>query len=187
MLTNLYFVRHAHSIYTPDELGRPLSTKGLADAERINQVLVNEEIDSIFSSPYKRAVQTVEGLANITGMEVILEDGFKERTLSLEPVEDFTLAITKVWQDPTFCWPGGESNRIAQIRGITTIEKVLKNYQGKNIVISTHGNLMVLMMNYFDKKYDFKFWKKLDMPDIYKLTFENENLVDVKRLWDRAK
>ncbi|MCC2441947.1 histidine phosphatase family protein, partial [Bacillus paranthracis] len=35
MLTNLYLVRHAHSTYTPEELKRPLSEKGLKDAYKV--------------------------------------------------------------------------------------------------------------------------------------------------------
>lgn len=187
MLTNLYLVRHAHSTYTSDEIGRPLSSKGFADAERISGVLANEKIDVIISSPYKRAIQTVGSIAKKLGIEVNLEEGFKERTLSREPVEDFTMAITRVWEDPTFFLPGGESNHVAQKRGIKAIGNVLECYEGKNIVIGTHGNIMVLIMNHFDKKYDFNFWKNLNMPDIYKLTFENKNLVDIKRLWDSTR
>lgn len=187
LLTNLYFVRHAHSVYSSDESGRPLSVMGSADAERICGVLTNENIDIILSSPYKRAIQSVENLAIKVGKEVILEEGFKERTLSLEPVEDFNLAITRVWEIPTLSLPGGESNHTAQKRGIEALGKVLKTYEGKNIVIATHGNIMVLIMNHFDKRYDFNFWKSLDMPDIYKLTFENEYLVDVQRIWNRTR
>jgi len=185
LLTNLYFVRHAHSTYTPDELGRPLSLKGSRDAEVSNRILENENIDFIISSPYKRAIQTVEGIATFIGKEVAIEDGFKERTLSLEPVEDFNLAITKVWEEPSFSWPGGESNIVAQKRGIKAVEKIVNTHEGKNIVIGTHGNLMVLIMNYFDQKYDFEFWKNLDMPDIYKLTFEYKDLKEVNRIWKR--
>lgn len=185
LLTNLYFVRHAHSIYTPDELGRPLSKEGLDDVERINRILLKESIDIVISSPYKRAVQTVEGVAQI-GNEVIIERGFKERVLSEKPVEDFHLAITKVWQEPTFSWEGGESNIIAQRRGVQTTLKILERYQGKNIVVGTHGNILVIIMNYFDKKYGFSFWRELDMPDIYKLTFDNTELKCVNKIWNRS-
>ena len=34
LVTNVYFVRHAHSIYTPEELERPLSKRGFEDAQR---------------------------------------------------------------------------------------------------------------------------------------------------------
>ncbi|PAD66458.1 histidine phosphatase family protein [Bacillus sp. 7586-K] len=187
MPTNIYLVRHAHSTYTPNELGRPLSAKGLADAERIINILWKEKVDQIISSPYKRAIQTVEGIANFLGKEIILEDGFKERTLSTKPLpEDFQTAIKKVWEDPTFSFEGGESNQIAQKRGITAILKVLETYEGENIVVGTHGNIMVLMMNYFNEKYHFSFWQDLEMPDIYRLTFENKDLKEVKRIWSRA-
>ncbi|SDN93295.1 histidine phosphatase family protein [Bacillus sp. OK048] len=183
MLTNLYFVRHAHSTYTPYELKRPFSEKGQADAEKITQIFKKENIDYVISSPYKRAVQTVEGVTDFTGKEVIIESDFKERILSEVPIENFDLAITKVWEEPTFSWEGGESNIIAQKRGFEATIKVLDRYEGKNIVLGTHGNIMVLIMNYFDKKYGFSFWKALNMPDIYKLTFNRTKLIEVKRIW----
>lgn len=185
LLTNLYFVRHAHSTYTPDELGRPLSKKGFADAEIVSEILEKENIDFVISSPYKRAIQTVNKLAQTIGKDMIIENIFRERKLSGEPVENFNTAIMKVWKDANFSWEGGESNIIAQARGVGATLKILKKYEGKNIVVGTHGNLMVLMMNYFDPNYDFHFWKNLDMPDIYKLTFKGDKLKKVHRLWNR--
>lgn len=182
MLTNLYFVRHAHSTYTPDELRRPLSGNGLANAERITQTLGKETIDFVISSPYIRAVQTVEGIAHFFCKEVIIDEGFRERKLSEGPVENFDFAITKVWEVPTFSWEGGESNVIAQKRGVEATLKVLERYEGKNIVIGTHGNIMALIMNYFDSKYDYSFWKELAMPDIYKLTFNGMTLKKINQI-----
>ncbi|OCA81652.1 phosphoglycerate mutase [Bacillus sp. FJAT-27225] len=187
MLSNLYFVRHAHSLYTPDEMGRPLSKQGLEDAEKVTQFLKEEKIDLVLSSPYQRAHQTVWGIAETLGKEVIIENGFKERLLSITPVYDFEIAIQKVWEDPTFSWEGGESNATAQKRGIQATLKVLETYQGKNIVIGTHGNLLVLIMNYFNQSYGYNFWMELDMPDIYKLTFDNNELKKIKRIWSRTK
>lgn len=183
MQTNLYFTRHAHSTYSPDELNRPLSEKGQTDAERMTGILIKENIDYVISSPYKRAVQTVKSVADDIGIEIIIENGFKERILSDVPVENFDFAITKVWEEPTFSWKGGESNIIAQQRGVEATLKVLEKYKGNNIVVGIHGNIMVLIMNYFDKKYGFNFWKKLNMPDVYKLSFEGTTLKEVKRIW----
>jgi 2,3-bisphosphoglycerate-dependent phosphoglycerate mutase len=42
---------------------------------------------------------------------------------------------------------------------------------------------MVLIMNYYDKKYNYDFWNNLNMPDIYKLSFEDVVLIGVKRIW----
>ncbi|MBO1511228.1 histidine phosphatase family protein [Metabacillus bambusae] len=182
MLTNLYFVRHAHSTYTPDELGRPLSEKGFNDAEKITEILKKENIDIVISSPYKRAIQTVEGVAKIIGKEALIENGFRERNLSEKPVEDFYLAVTKVWEDFNFSWEGGESNISAQERGVKVTLQILEKYKGKNIVIGTHCNIMVLIMNYFNGKFGFEFWKELNMPDIYKLTFDKFKLKEVNRI-----
>lgn len=182
MKTTIFFVRHAHSVYTPNELERPLSNKGFSDAVKMCRVFKKESIDVVISSPYKRVVQTVNGIAEMIHQEVILENGFKERKLSDQPIEDFEGAIRKVWEHPTFCWSGGESNVTAQQRGFEATIKVLDEYEGKSIVIGTHGNIMVLIMNYFDAHYDFSFWNSLKMPDVYKLIFENKKLLEVNRL-----
>lgn len=186
MQTNIYFVRHAHSTYTPDELRRPLSEQGFIDANSVTEVLKTESIDHVISSPYKRAMQTVEGIAKYIGKKIEIEDGLKERILSADPVEDFTESITKVWEDPSFSFEGGESNLIAQKRGIEITFHILEKYKGRNIVIGTHGNIMALIMNYFNDKFDFSFWQELDMPDIYKLSFDECNLIEVKKIWDRT-
>ncbi|MGE6227752.1 histidine phosphatase family protein [Paenibacillus chitinolyticus] len=186
MITNLYFVRHAHSTYSSDELNRPLSERGKEDARKVTEILKNQRIDILISSPYKRALQTIEGLTGIVGIEIVVEEDFKERLLSERPLNDFDRAIAKVWEDYSFCWEGGESNVVAQNRGVKALEKVLERYEGKNIAIGTHGNMMVLIMNYLDKRFDFTFWKRLDMPDIYKLSFDDRRLIDVKRLWNKS-
>jgi 2,3-bisphosphoglycerate-dependent phosphoglycerate mutase len=185
-LTNLYFVRHAHSTYTPEELKRPLSERGFTDVARVTKLLTAEKIDIVVSSPYKRAIQTVQGIAEHIDKHVEIRDGFKERTLTTKPAEDFTFAITKVWEDTNFSWEGGESNIAAQNRGVNTTFEILDRYEGQNIAIGTHGNIMVLIMNYFDNQYDFTFWKNLEMPDIYKLTFDGRELVSVQKLWERS-
>jgi len=187
MNTNIYLVRHAHSTYTPDELNRPLSETGFRDAKMISQVLLNEEIDYVLASPYKRAIQTVEGIARYINTEIIIEDAFKERKIAEGSVDNFDSAITKLWTNYDFSFEGGESNLEAQERGICSLNKVLNKYGGKNIVIGTHGNIMVLMMNYFDNTYDYDFWRNLSMPDVYKLRFKDNVLIGSERIWKEHK
>lgn len=151
--------------------------------KKVTEIFKNMEIDVVISSPYKRAIQTVEGIAHGFGKEIEIEEGFKERTLSAVPAEDFTFAITKVWEDECFAWEGGESNEAARKRGAEVARCILEKYKDKNIVIGTHGNIMALIMSYFDQQYDFTFWKNLEMPDVYKLTFDGRELRSVERLW----
>lgn len=183
-LTHLYFVRHADSTYSPDERGRLLSEKGMKDAARVRELLKHEKISAVVSSPYKRAVQSVEGVADDTGVEVIIEENLRERLLSVEPLKDFPSSIKKVWVDWSFAFDGGESNVEAQKRGVASIHKLLEFYNGEKVVIGTHGNIMALIMNHFDANVGFDFWKRLDMPDIYKLSFDRQSYLGYERMWD---
>jgi 2,3-bisphosphoglycerate-dependent phosphoglycerate mutase len=181
-MTKIFFVRHAHSTYTKEERERPLSEKGYLDAENVTHLLKDEHIDVVISSPYKRAIQTVQGIANTYNLSIQIEEDLRERLLSKEPVQDFNDALQKVWKDWTFAYEGGESNDVAQRRAVICMQSILKKYKGKNIVIGTHGNIMVLLMNYFDSKYGFQFWKTLHMPDVYKLTFDNNCFSSAERI-----
>ena len=180
--TTIYLVRHAHSVYSPDELGRPLSQKGIKDAERITYLLKDAAIEKVISSPYKRAVQTVDGIASQFQLDIEIMDDLKERKLSEYSVPDFQETMDKVWGNPHFALVGGESNMVAQERGVRAIKSILKKYAGKNIVIGTHGNIMVLIMNYFDPRYNYDFWRSLSMPDLYKLVFKSDELIQVEGL-----
>lgn len=184
-MTNLYFVRHAHSTYTPNERHRPLSERGKKEAAKVTDSLIERNIEVVISSPYCRAIQTVEGIAQLIHKEIVLCENLKERTLSTQPVKDFEQAVRMVWENLDFKLSGGESNHEAQSRGVATIEQLLISYQGKHIAIGTHGNLLALILNYYDSCYDYHFWKSLDMPDVFQLTFKGFSLQDIKRVWQR--
>ncbi|AIE78977.1 Phosphoglycerate mutase family 2 [Bacillus cereus] len=102
-MTTIYFVRHAHSTYTKEEQERPLSEKGHLDAENVTRLLKDKHIDVVISSPYKRAIQTVQGIANTYHVSIEIEEDLRERLLSSEPVADFNDAIENVWEDWEFC------------------------------------------------------------------------------------
>ncbi|HEY8890335.1 MAG TPA: histidine phosphatase family protein [Clostridium sp.] len=182
MITNIYFLRHAKSSYSPDELNRPLSEKGLMDAKKVTELLSHENITKVISSPYKRAIQTVEGTANYFGLTISIDEGFRERKLADSSVVNFEKVIIKYWENFDFSLFGGENGHLAQDRGVQALKSVLNKYCGRNVVIGTHGNIMVLIMNYYDKKYNYDFWNCLNMPDIYKLRFQDVILKDVKRI-----
>jgi 2,3-bisphosphoglycerate-dependent phosphoglycerate mutase len=183
MATNIYLVRHAHSTYTPEELNRPLSEKGIKDVEQVTRLLAGEHITHVVSSPYKRAIQTVEGVAYIFGLDIAMDNGFRERKLAYSVVDNFDEVVLKYWKDFKFSLSGGETGYAAQDRGVKSLIGTLDKYSGGNIVVGTHGNIMVLIMNYYDKKYGYYFWNSLSMPDIYKLSFEDGRLLEVKRIW----
>jgi 8-oxo-dGTP diphosphatase len=78
------FVRHAHagsrSAWTDDDKARPLSPKGQSQATGLVAVLRPIGITELLSSPYLRCVQTLEPLAEATGLPVTVDTRLAEDT-----------------------------------------------------------------------------------------------------------
>ncbi|TMV50317.1 histidine phosphatase family protein [Paenibacillus mesophilus] len=187
MNTCIYFIRHAESVYIEgNERERGLTDKGMKDAAAIRELLLGEQIDVFVSSPYRRAVHTIQELADAAGQSILIEEDLRERQLSGADVgkDRFMEAKRKVFEEPDFSFPGGESSREAQNRAGGVVARLLQQYSGKKIGIGTHGDIMTLMMNRYDEKYGYDFWRSTTMPDIYKLKFDrNDMLIEVTRLW----
>jgi len=184
--TFIYFVRHAESIYVEGtERSRSLSEKGMADALTIKDILKTEEIDYFISSPYERAIETIRPTAIEYLNDIKIEEDLRERNIGIFSSISFKEAKRQVYEDIHYAFPLGESTLIAQKRSVKVMEDILETYEGKKIVIGTHGDIMALMMNHFDKQYGFDFWQSTSMPDIYKLSFEEKKLKNSTRIWGR--
>ena len=189
MKTTIYMIRHAESPFIfGKEKTRGLSEKGLADSIKIADIFKDVEVDCIVSSSYRRAIQTVKCLAEQKGLSIIEFEELRERPIKgldyKMPWDELLIAIEKSFIDIDYSLEGGESTRKAQERAIPIIDKLLYEYKGKNIVIGTHGNIMTIIMNYYNKEYGFDFWNSTSMPDIYKMTFELNELIEIERLWE---
>ncbi|KOY17330.1 histidine phosphatase family protein [Paenibacillus xylanivorans] len=186
--TALYFVRHAESEYIEgQERERGLTEQGKRDAASVAGLLHREQIQLFYSSPYRRSVDTIQGLAEVSGGIVVTEEDLRERELSGPEVkhEHFREAKQRLYDDPAFAYSGGESGEVAGARAIAVIQRILDRHTGQKIVIGTHGDIMTLIFNYYDPSYGYDFWVNTTMPDIYKLEFERESrLVQVTRLWE---
>ncbi|SNZ04138.1 2,3-bisphosphoglycerate-dependent phosphoglycerate mutase [Terribacillus aidingensis] len=178
MLTTLYVVRHAHSIYTPDERNRPLSETGYLDAKLVQQVLAAEQVEVKITSPYRRAWETIAADANL----VIVDERLRERQIADNPAKNFKDAIQQLWMQEEFHFPGGESNKTASARGVAAFQDILASYPGKRVAIGTHGNLMTLAMGHYDTQFHYTFWKQLAMPAVWKLTFDSQQYIGAEHL-----
>ena len=163
-MTTIYFIRHAHSNYTPDEYNRPLSENGRFEAEKLVNLFEEIKIHAMYASNYLRAIETIQPIAKIKDLTIEQMEQLNERVLSATPLDDFEEAIQKVWNNPTFHFPGGESNIEAQNRVIPAIEELIVKHQDETIIIGTHGNIFTLILNYYDAQYGLAYWKNLKMP-----------------------
>ncbi|MEJ8546124.1 histidine phosphatase family protein [Brevibacillus borstelensis] len=186
MKTCIYMVRHGDSPKDGNERTRGLTDKGKADAHRITELLKTEGIEVFISSPYLRAILTIQELAQCSGKEILIFENLKERNFSGEnfrmPDKDLLPLLNRSFSDPDFALSGGESNLDCQKRAIAVLKELLKTYQGQKIAIGTHGAIMTLMMGYYDSQYDFNFLLHTSKPDVYKMEFIGQELAKVERL-----
>ena len=179
-MTVVYFIRHAEPDFSNhDDRTRGLSEKGMADRERVTAYLKDKKIDAVLSSPYLRAVQTVEHYAKGAGLEVILHEGFRERRITDRWIDDFADFCRKQWDDFAYKYPDGENLYEVQTRNISALNEVLRRFCGKSIVIGTHGTSLATIINFYDSHYDFDDFNRLrpKMPYGIKMVFHGFNLV----------
>jgi 2,3-bisphosphoglycerate-dependent phosphoglycerate mutase len=161
--------------------------EGKLDAQKITNILLGDGINAVISSPYNRSILTVQQLAIQIGQEVLAFEDLKERIFTavdnrISDKELFPL-LKKSFDEPKFALTGGESNSECQKRAIIVLKELLITYRGQKVVLGTHGAVMTLMMGYYDSKYDLEFLLHTSKPDIYRMQFIGQELVDVKRLW----
>ena len=184
-MSRLYLVRHGHARWEPDE-ARPLSSQGRLDAERVADLLDASDPSGIYSSPARRALETVEPLADRKGLPVVPLSDLRERELPEQAPQEFESAVRASWQQPDVGVGGGEPNVVAQARGLRVLRHMRSRHPEETIVAATHGNLLALLLNGLDSTFGFEFWKGMTFPDIYQLRFEDGALGDVRRLWREA-
>lgn len=189
MTTNIYMIRHAESPFIfGEEKTRGLSEEGVAAAQHVADLLTDHEIHVVTASTYTRAIQTVAEVAQRRNLTVIEFDELRERPIKgldyKAPWEELLTAIERSFIDFDYALAGGETTRQAQARAIPIVQSLLEQYDGRNIAIGTHGNIMTIIMNYFDREYGFEFWSHTSKPDIYKMAFLDGQLQDIDRIWD---
>lgn len=184
MKTEIYFVRHAEPDFSiRDDLMRPLTKKGMADTKRVTNSLIGKNITAVYSSPCKRAVDTVKDLASAINSGIIINNDFCERKVGTW-VEDFKIYSKRQWVDFDFKLSGGESLKEVQTRNISALFNVLKGNPGKNIAIGTHGTALSTIINYFNPAFGYDdFWNMVDkMPYILCFEFDDMNIGDIKEI-----
>jgi 2,3-bisphosphoglycerate-dependent phosphoglycerate mutase len=184
-VTTVFLIRHAHSEWSRGE-ARSLSRQGAAAAQLLATRLSNQPITAIYSSPSRRTVETVSPLSEHLGLEIIMVEQLREREVPAVPLRAFEQMIKAAWQSPAIGPAGGESNVHAQKRGVDVLHRIVARHPGEHIVVSTHGDLLALMMNGLDRSYGYELWRHLTFPDVYRLTFEKGKFTRAARDWEVA-
>ncbi len=183
-MTKLLFIRHAESDSSiKDAFSRPLTSDGVEKAKNLVTLLKEKEIDAFYSSPYIRSVHTIQYLADSKDLKIEKDENLRERNVGTW-VEEFWPYAEKQWTDFDYKEKGGESLNEVQERNIKAVNNILKNHHNQTVVIGTHGTALCTILNYYDKKIDFEFFKSMahKMPFLVELTFDNEEYKNMEVL-----
>jgi broad specificity phosphatase PhoE len=159
--TEVFMVRHGQ---TDSNVGGllhgatdvPLNPVGLRQADlvasRIEQLY---SLDSLHSSPLKRALRTARAISSRTGIEPRLHSGLAE--MNFGQVEGLTLAAMSEqfpelakrfsdFSDLDARFPGGESRREFHSRVRLALDRIVTSHSGQRLVVVAHGGVIASLV-----------------------------------------
>ncbi|WP_438478382.1 histidine phosphatase family protein [Streptococcus pluranimalium] len=180
MKQTIYLIRHAEPNYNnhqDDE--RELTAKGLQDCQLLLDYFKDISVDRIYSSPFKRTLQTIDELAKEKNLPIQIKENFRERKIDDVWIDDFNTFSQRQWQDFNYKLAKGESLQEVQDRNIQQLQEILKE-QETSIIISSHGTAISTILNYYDHQFAFDNFQAIKqlMPFLATLSFENGKLQD---------
>ena len=150
-MTRIYIVRHGqtdsnlrHTCIGVKDI--PLNKTGRRQAKELAARLKNIKIDAVYTSPLKRAVETISPYLEMKGMNMRMSFGLIERDygewddMTFEEIEQQFPEEYRKWGENLISYkiPGGESAEEVQIRVNAFLQKALNENDGKSILLVTH-------------------------------------------------
>lgn len=159
--TTLYLVRHGQSAGNAEgrfggHSATPLSELGLHQARLTAKALAKERLTAIYSSDLKRATQTAQPLAELTGLPVNSTAVFRERNigvlegLTFDEAEKEFPADYKALVDRNVAHviTGGESYRQLVERAAAEVDRILAKHRSGKIAVFAHtGTICFLTLH----------------------------------------
>ncbi|GAC1380245.1 MAG: histidine phosphatase family protein [Ktedonobacteraceae bacterium] len=150
-------------------------------AAALANFLAQASIQQVVSSPFTRAILSIEPLAKRLGLNIVIDPRLAERVLGVGPLPNWLELLQKSFIDLDLCLTGGESSRMAMNRAVSATQDILKHSITTTAIV-THGNLMTLLLKYFDDTISFETWRSLTNPDVFRVTIM-DNEANVVRIW----
>ena len=178
-MKKIYLIRHCSA--RGQEAEAKLTNEGLVQAQELASFLKDKNIEHIVSSPFERAIKTIEPLAKDINLDINTDDRLIEKKLSDKKLSDWMEKLKYAFEDLNVAYEGGESSKEAMDRGIEVIHELIKSNK-ENIAVVTHGAILTLILKYFDNKIGFNEWKDLLNPDIFLVEFEEDRNTKISTL-----
>tara|TARA_Y100001970_G_scaffold88987_1_gene112311 strand:+ start:668 stop:1270 length:603 start_codon:yes stop_codon:yes gene_type:complete len=185
---NLYLIRHGKAAMDGSDRERVLDSDGIIQATSLCKKIKTQFEDQkirIISSPFKRATQTIEKLSQDMAADIEKSQSLEEINIGKDQNLSKHQIIEKMWGDKNFKVQNGssQSEHVDKIKD--ELNQILDDFYKNdyNLILISHGNSIGIILKYFlDTDFTFNDWKKISMPDMYCLSFNEENkIINFKR------
>ncbi len=179
----LYLIRHGKASMEGADRERALDEDGIIQATSLCNKIRNQFKDKrlrLISSPFRRAVQTIEKLSEDFQADIEKNSSLEEIKIGKDENITKHQIIEKMWSDENFKVSNGSSQleHVNQIK--SELNKILKDFYENeyNLILVSHGNSIGIILKYFlNQKFTFDDWKNISMPDMYSVSFDENNKV----------
>ena len=159
-MVEVILLRHAEPEMAGHYIGRGsdpgLSPEGRRISELLAGFLQAEQPDILYSSPLKRARETLEPVAGRLKMPIHLEENFSEldfgdwEGLTWKEIEETDTTLFHAWVDHpwTISPPGGETLMELRERVIASFRRLTDTSGPRKIIVATHGGPLRTILGY---------------------------------------
>lgn len=160
-MNRLYLIRHGENLanltleFSHHQVDYSLTPKGQLQAAQTGAFFKGKRVDEIYASPLKRAMETAQPIADVSGVPVIPVEAFREVNVGefegQKPTAQLWArhnAIIAHWMNghPETTFPGGEDYPTLLNRVHSGLTSILRGKQNHNIVIVAHGGLFAFTL-----------------------------------------
>ena len=148
-MAKLILARHGETVWNVEKVFRgrasvDLDEVGIKQAELLGKYLSNWELEVIYSSPIKRALDTANIIARYQKVAVRIAQGLTDfdygewQSLPEQEVKTLCPDLLNAWHNSPdkVRMPGGESLEDVRMRAVEVVNGILSRHQGKVLLVS---------------------------------------------------
>ncbi len=146
----IVLVRHGLPLRVELETGiadPELAAEGHEQAEKMAAYLGIEDIEAIYVSPLRRAIETARPLCKLLGLEAVVSEGvaeFDRNSREYVPVEELRATNDPRWEKLLRGeWDGvDEDPSLFKSRVVATVDDMIAKHPGGRVVVVCHGGVI---------------------------------------------
>ena len=146
----IVFVRHGLPLRIELETGiadPELAAEGHEQAAKMAAYLGVEDVEAVYVSPLRRALETASPLCKVLGLEAVVSEGvaeFDRNSREYVPVEELRATNDPRWEKLLRGeWDGvDEDPSVFKARVVATVEDIIARHPGGRVVVVCHGGVI---------------------------------------------